>query len=243
MARTKILSGDVQAFLAEEYYVSVCHKNADNWTFKGVAQYMTEKTGLQIKEHTVRRCEEVRALWDRIHDDDAEGFGNDVLLFKTLDIDEFLQNNSDIQSLRESLKQRDVYYQNICANAALIFEQKAALCNDRDLLELRRQEMESGLASQEDTISEQKQEIAKLKKTVQKMRKIIEVNVNTEIAVSLLKDIGLLKDDGNDTSTCLNEQAKSNLIISATDSIPDVVEKDSVVNLENKIIQGLFDKI
>lgn len=244
MARSKILAGDAQASFAKEYFETVCHSDASNFTFKGVAQYISEKTGLQIKEHSVRRCKEVRDLFRIIHDtEDEEKLYKDVLMFKSLNVNDFLRKNNDIQLLRESLKLRDSYYQNICATTATILKQKEAMACERDSLKQKCKELGVKVEEQERAIAEQNSTIAKQNKLIQKMRKIIDINVNSEIAVELLKDIGLLKGSDDGVPSVLKENAKANLTLSATDSIPAIVKADSEPDSVNKVVQGLFEKI
>lgn len=37
-------------------------------SFKGVADHITQKTGVEIKEHSVRRCPEVREYYDSLQE-------------------------------------------------------------------------------------------------------------------------------------------------------------------------------
>lgn len=64
--------------------------------------------------------------------------------------------------------------------------------------------------------------------------------MNESVAVELLKGIGLLKGNGHEVT--IKEVALEQFVLSPESSIIRVIEEDKR-NYEDKVIQGLFDKI
>lgn len=236
MGRNKTISAEEQVALAKDYYLNVCFGSIDKFKFYELAQYISQKTGIDIKEHSVRRCKEVRDYLDTLKSqDEVSIIATDINTYRALDVDDFLAQHNSIQSLRVALMQRDELYYSIVKKAAkatseysttkelciALENQCATLLNEKSVLEAEVVTLNEDLRS--------------LRRTIVKMRTILEENVNQNIANQLLVEAGVLKIDEAD---CILSDKALPSVISVTDNIPEQLQK-----YENRIIQGLFEKI
>lgn len=240
MSRNRNIPGSLQAALAKEFFEDICRGDLQLLSFKGVADHITQKTGVRIKEYSVRRCPEVREYYDSLKENTEPNTFKNLILFKSLDIDAFLEHNNNIIALKLALSERDEYYSLICNSASKIADQVMHLTEENRRLKMETEKLQEEISQLSTNNKQSDNEIRELQLLVAKLRDILEKNVNESVAVELLKGIGLLKSNGHEVT--IKEVALEQFVLSPESSIIRVIEEDKR-NYEDKVIQGLFDKI
>jgi hypothetical protein len=83
--------------------------------------------GYDVQDYTIRRSAEFRAYLDKISKGTEEDSRSDLVTYKTLDADDFLEKNRTPDSLKSALVARDRYYARIAANAVEAINARQAL--------------------------------------------------------------------------------------------------------------------
>ena len=242
MARNRNVPGSLQASLAKEFFEVICRGDLQLLNYKGVAEYITQKTKVEIKEHSVRRCPEVREYLATLKENSEGDILKNLIFFKSLDIDSFLEQNNNIFALKLALSERDKYYSLICSSASKVADRFLHLAEENRKLKEECEGFQEKISELGTYNRQSNKEIRELRRLVNKMRDILEENINAPVAVELLKEIGFFK--GNTPEVfVLKEDALEQFVLSAETSILKVIEEDKGKYCENKVIQGLFDNI
>lgn len=85
--------------------------------------YLRSK-GKDIQDHTLRRDEEFREYLQNSNDEENSKNFNDLVTYKTIDVDSFMEKNNNKGKLREALINRDRYYANVAAKGAEAIKEK-----------------------------------------------------------------------------------------------------------------------
>lgn len=236
MARSKRISNEERLKLAEEYFQLECNENLERFTFVGLAKYISTKTGIEISEDTIRRCKTIRAYHDRLNTADViPEVISAINVYRTLDIDAFLSQYNNIQSLRTALMLREERYYTILKKSAQAVAKYNSLSEQNTALEAQCTTLGQEKNAQAEQILACKDEMRTLERTIKIMRTILEDNLNTKMADKLLIEAGVLKIPEEDDTLSKNAE---DFIVSVEDDIPATLKKH-----ESRVIQGLFDKI
>lgn len=238
MARTKKISSEELVVLLETYFINECCQNEKRLKIPAFGQY-ARGLGYEIEDHTLRRDMKLR---ERIAEFKNKGNSNNistVVVFKTLNVDEFLQRNNTIQALKKSLIELDQYYEHVCNSAVWCLENYKNLEKQYQLKKNELVEIKMQLQTRENQIQSLKEANIEFKKEIHALHSILKENLYPEIANELLRKEGILK--GTDSNITLMDVNKT--LLDDTESILVPIKKNEQVQSDNSVIQGLFQQL
>lgn len=152
--------------------------------------------GYDIQDHTLRRDIKIKEYIESVNAEEDNAVLNDLLAFKTLDIDAFLRKNNSMLKLKEALMTRERYYENIAAKAIQAIKSKRSLTDTIDKLEIQINELNSTIESLEEQLNDLSKNSDELKKKndlIVKLRNILNDYIYPDVANAILKKEGILE--------------------------------------------------
>ena len=184
-------------------------------------KYIRSK-GFPVEDHTIRRYKDCTAYINSINAKTSEDAENELVTYKTIDADEFLDANKTRSALKKALIERDSYYLRIAYNAVNAINEKKSLekeCSDKDAM----------IAELEGKIKKLKSKVTdckNLEETNKVLKRILDDYVYPDIANIILEKEGVFK--------------KQNTIISRTGTVSEdkiaLISASTVINDESEEI-------
>lgn len=243
MACPKKIQTNILNDAIEEYFKSVNY-NPKLLKYSLITNYLQLKN-YNIKEYDIRRdkevCEYIKQLKDKYS---ADSHLKENFVFKNLDVDELIKNNSSLPHLKRALIERDTYYSNLYDFICRINKDYLILDNKYDNLQkdhnTKLQEYDEKCLVTENL----KSEIKLLKKENKILRNILKTNVYPEIANELLKEQGVLT-GGN---SYITPESKNKIISNSTSIVSFIKTYDNEFDKTNEsdnnaVIKMMYDKI
>lgn len=171
MARNKSIPDDRLIALIHSYFTIECKKDVTKLKFPDIAAYITAHGYPDYQVTTLRRTQAAREYIESLKEAEEKTAEVNVAAYKTLDIDEFLENHQPRARLRQALADLDNYYHAVADSAAMILE-KGKQYQDRISY------LEKELRKLKGIIKQQEEQIETLKKELK--RAGLEKNVNGE---------------------------------------------------------------
>jgi len=242
MARPKKIQEDIIPHI-EAYWINICDKDPRKLKYALIAEYLN-KQGLELKDYDIRRNKDVAERIEQLKQDclimsrSGDDIGGDVVVFQSLNVNDFLDKHKNIYKLRKALAERDAYYADICAEAVSGLRQKEALLKELKKVKQKNQVFEQMAtqmqATEEKLIAENKQ----LKTKCNSLLHIVKTHVYPEIANELLRESKLL--EGGET--VISDSGRKE-IINDQDSVLAHIRKKNSASPSANILTSLFDKI
>lgn len=189
------------------------------------------KQGYSVGDYTIRRNAKVREAIDAANRTDEAKVLNDLVAYKTIDVDAFLKKNNTMDRLRSSIAGLDRYYADICAKAAAAIRKKQEVQNENARLEARISELESRLENMQARAD--KADIRAKNQAIAKLKTILETYVYPEAANELLKKEGILE--------TVNSVVESGLMEKKTIKADSDITEISKYSGVNKLFGGFDD--
>ena len=186
--------------------------------------YLRSK-GKDIQDHTLRRDEEFREYLQNSNDEENSKNFNDLVTYKTIDVDSFMEKNNNKAKLREALLNRDRYYANIAAKGAEAIKE----------MNIQIEELKKVIKETEKKLTEEKArntdtKIKEKDKAIVAMKNILDDYIYPDMANAILKRDGVLK--------VVNSVVNNNIVdeksICADTDIENLGKKEQNDNEENK---------
>lgn len=204
MSKQPIIS-DVQLLEgAEKFFYEECEGNLKKFTNLNLAEYLSSYYGLDIKEHHLKRREVLKEFVRNAKRDKIKVKMAQNIVYKTLNVDEFLYKNNTPSKLRKALLDLDLKYESISKAAREAIEKELELSSKNNTLTKENTELKSKiklLETENDKVKEQRNnyisENTRLKETIQYLKSLFEEMVYPEVAESLLKDIKFTQNEEN----------------------------------------------
>ena len=172
MGRKKLISTDDAISLIDEYYVENPYKKI---SAEDISRFAASK-GIEVPGRVLRRdtkfaeyLESTNKSINELIDDNSS-----VVVFRSMNVDDFISKHSNITDLKNALTQRDCYYEKICKKYNLIVKENKELKRNDGIQYI--------------------DELIKYKNLSLKLKKFIDKNINPSIANSILEKEGLLKE-------------------------------------------------
>lgn len=187
MARSKVLSSDELIKQVDEFRFE---NPGTCVSIPALGEYIRKK-GFPIQDYTLRRDADLRKYIESIVKKEDGNTYVEVVTYRTLDVDTFLENNRTQAELKAALSQRDQYYARIAATAVEAIKKKKA--TEKSLQELQEKcaALESALAHKA-----QKEDTAAMKEkdaVITKLKGILDTYVYPDVANTLLEKEGILE--------------------------------------------------
>ena len=187
MSRAKTITDEELIRLLEEYRLDNPNTKIKIPRF---GEYIRNK-GYNVQDHTIRRSTMFRECLDQANQSTEEMIYSDLVTFKTLDVDAFLQKHRKLDSMKEALIARDVYYARMAANAAEAIGARKSAEEKVQKLEERIVDLEAQLEAVQaraDNI-----DIRKKNKVITRLKQILDGYIYPDAANAILEKEGLLE--------------------------------------------------
>ena len=202
MSKQPIIS-DVQLVEgAEKFFYEECEGNLKKFTNLKLAEYLSANYGLDIKEHHINRRDVLKEFVSNIKRNKTKIKMTQNIVYKTLNVDEFLYKNNTSTKLRKALLDLDMKYEAISKAANESIHKEVELNSKINTLMKENAQLKDKiklLETENDKLKEHRNnyvtENIGLKETVQYLKSLFEEMVYPEVAESLLKDIKFSEDD------------------------------------------------
>lgn len=217
MARGKTYKSEEIIRLVDEFRIE---NPSEKITIPNFGKYIRKKD-MDIQDHTLRRDKEFRNYLEAINKGAEQEIENDLVTYKTIDIDSFLEKNRTKDKLKEAIVIRDRYYANIAARAAEAFK-------ERRKLQKRVEELEAEIESLKENLSavQAKADNADIKlknNIISKLRAILNSYVYPDVANAILQKEGIL-----DVMNCI---------------VPDEIIEDKTIKVDTEIKTSKYDAV
>lgn len=187
MSKIKTIKSEELIKLLDEYRLD---NPGMKLTIPKFGAYIRNK-GFDIPDYTIRRDQPFREYFDAVNQESEEEVYNDVVTYKTMDVEAFLTKNNSKAKLKEALNLRDRYYANIAARAAESIKARKTAEEKVEQLEERVAELEDQLVNAQakaDNADIQKKDMA-----IAKLKAILDSYIYPDAANALLKKDGILE--------------------------------------------------
>ena len=186
MSRSKSISSEELIRLLDEYRLE---NPGSKIKIPKFGEYIRSK-GYNVQEYTIRRSQEFRKYLISINQNSEEQIYNDIVTYKSIDVDAFLAHNNTKDKLREALITRDRYYARISAHAAEAIRKRKIAEDEIDHLKERIAELESELTNVQAKANNK--DIRQKNELISKLRAILSSYIYPDAANAMLKKDGIL---------------------------------------------------
>ena len=221
MARTKTYQTKELIALLNEYKIE---NPGMRVTIPKFGAYLRSK-GYEIQDHSLQKTND---------EEDSKNF-NDLVTYKTIDVDSFVEKNNNKAKLREALLNRDRYYANIAAKGVEAIKEKKECQTKIKEMTIQIEELKNVIKETEKKLTEEKAKntdtkIKEKDKAIVVMKNILDDYIYPDMANAILKRDGVLK--------VVNSVVNNNIVdeksICADTDIEKLVEEKSSNDKENK---------
>ena len=225
MGRKKIITDEQIIELIDRFYVEECNGDASLLKTKSIGIYIRNNGYPDCKDHLIRKKNTVKDYINKLKSAQDRNEVNILATYKTIDVDEFIENNHSKSSMKKALSELNMYYKSV-SDAAIKLHKK-----NMELEEKLKKSLsdEENISKHKQEISDLKQIIKELKNENKQLRTIIDTYVYPEIANELLKENGLLQNTNGIVDT---DVINSNMI-----------HADTPIKSKSNVIQGLFERL
>lgn len=228
MGRRKQITDDMLISLIDKYYLEECEENTKLLKTSLICDYIRSNGYPDYKEYILRRntvaTEYIKNIKASQDSDDLAV----LAVYKTLDVDSFIENNHSISTLKKSLISLDGYYESISKKATQLFDKNRELKSRLANYKSKIKELEERLKICQEELNEADTLVKNLTIENSSYKEIIDTYVYPEIANELLKQRGLLRStDGAIKTEAINTE---------------IIHANTPIKSGSNIIRGLFDK-
>jgi len=229
MAKKPELTTEQIIQLIDEFYIEKCNRNALKLKIPDISAYICQK-GHNVQAYTLRRNQEARKYIEQLRLETAENRTKTVVVYKTMNLDDFFRTNRTKDAMYHALAERDMYYKEVADAASVIIQEGNALKKKNLELQQECEELRETLSQHQSKLNQTTSEHKKLQKDYDKLLKLVDTYVYPEVANELLAKEKLLKETAGIVDTKVVDK---NLVTANTD----------VGKIKNNIVKGLFDTI
>lgn len=147
--------------------------------------------GFKVEDYTIRRDQKFREHLDAINQSSEEDIYNDLVTYKTIDVDAFLIKNNTRAKLKEAISTRDSYYANIAARAAESIKARSVAEERAKELEAHITELEVQLANVQ--AKADNADIRKKNAAIVKLKALLDSYIYPDAANAILQKDGILE--------------------------------------------------
>lgn len=229
MSKKPILSTEEIIAYIDEYFMKCCDCNANELKIPGISEYICRQ-GYNIQAYTIRRNEAVKKHINTLIQGAKSQHYNNVVVFKTLDINQFLNKNNSKDQLSKALQERDAYYRDIATSSSVIFKENETLTRTHKKQKQEISELKAQIENLQQKLNDLATENKRLCKEKKSLLDLVDTYVYPEIANELLVKHGILRQG---SGVIKADAVEENTIHPDTD----------VQKIKNNIVKGLFELI
>lgn len=197
MARNKSIPDDRLIALIHSYFTIECKKDVTKLKFPDITAYITAHGYPDYQVTTLRRTQAAREYIESLKEAEEKTAEVNVAAYKTLDIDEFLENHQPRARLRQALADLDNYYHAVADSAAMILEKGKQYQDRISYLEKELRKLKGIIKQLEEQIETLKEEWKRTGLEKNSLSEYIKTYTYPDIANRLLMDDGLVEEKDN----------------------------------------------
>jgi len=236
MGRKKTIEDDVLISLIDEYFLQKCSGNAKALRPPLITAFIKESGYPEYAVETLRRNAKARNHIEQLKESAEENLVNTLVCYNTLDAKDFLTRNPTEKARIAALTHLDAYYRSIAATAVTLNEKSKTVLDNLEKLDTAYRQAQMDISSLTTTVSELKQTIKNLKIENKTLRSIIDTYVYPEVASALVDEKYLT--NASEVPKIIDPSKLPNAVITGETKI----SKDDSSGIQNRIIQGLFER-
>lgn len=241
MARNKTYDTDDVILAIDNYFNFICRGDVNKLIMTKICNYLNDNGFPDVNDRKLNRDPLVREHIIKLKDTERDDELNELITYKTLDVEDFLKTNSSIEKLRKALVIRDNYYSNVSRIAINKIEDANHSMNELNekLLELEKIKEEN--AQLKSKLTEKNKAAKNLELENAKYKSYIDKTMLPELANQILRNEHILVGG----ELMVNETAIADMVIQDDSSINEVFDniKRQESKFKNNLISGLFDSI
>ncbi len=241
MARNKTYDTDDVILAIDNYFNFICRGDVNKLIMTKICNYLNENGFPDVNDRKLNRDPLVREHIIKLKDTERDDELNELITYKTLDVDDFLKTNSSIEKLRKALVIRDNYYSNVSRIAINKIEDANHSMNELNekLLELEKIKEEN--AQLKGNLAEKRKAVKILEVENKNYKDYIDKTMLPELANQILRNEHILVGG----ECMVTETAIADMVIQDDASIDEVFDsiKRKESKFKNNLISGLFDSI
>lgn len=241
MARNKTYDTDAVILAIDNYFNFICRGDVNKIIMTKICNYLNKNGFPDVNDRKLNRDPQVREHINKLKNTERDDELNELITYKTLDVDDFLKTNSSIEKLKKALVIRDNYYSNVCRIAIDKIEDANNSINELNekLLELEKiMEENNQLKSK---LVEKRKAVKILEIENTKYKSYIDKTMLPELSNQILRNEHILVGG----ESMITESAIADMVIQDDSSIDEVF--NNIKRQESKfkinLISGLFDSI
>lgn len=235
MARTKQIHDKDLLTLIQQYYINECNENPDALKLPQIADYIATHGCSGYTVTTLRRNATARQYIDNLKKS-AQTLSQPLLVYKSLDVEAFVDKNKTRLSLIRDLTALDVYYKSIVDTALEIQKNYRAL-------EKKVQDYKDKINKLQQQNVALKEELLKLKKEVSVLHvdnKTLRHTVSDYVYDDIAKELLAADKELKQVNTSIDPEKLSKKLITASTTItPQKLSSKSGSN----VLTGIFGDI
>ncbi len=188
--------------------------------------------GYEVEDYTLRRDEKFRKAVQEINEDNDSVIYNNLVAFKTLDVEAFINKNNSRTKLKEALSLRDKYYAKVAIHAMNSIKAKKELENKVSELDKEIECLKSKISELNTLLDDRKIDCAAVSEkneVIIKLKSILESYIYPDMANALLETEGILE--------------TVNRIVNFETVAKNLVNADTPINIEEKGEKTSFDSL
>ena len=233
MGRKKMIDDQTLLDLIQRYYDEICNYNPQKLKLPAIAEFVANNGYPQYRVESLRRNENARIYIKSLKQTDSEKSTKLQVVYKTLDVDHFLETNRTIAALKRALVNLDDYYKKIADTATEIGNKYQLLMRQYEETQEELSRTREEVSELQETQKALKQEMKVLKSSRETLRHIVEDYVYPDIANELLAEAG----DLSNSDTIVDRERLNALLISGETTVSKEIETHS----GSKVIRNIFN--
>lgn len=241
MPRPKIIEDKDAINLIRTYYDTVCKGDIRKLKMSDIASYIQQNGYPSYTVETLRRSSVVRKYLDTIKSSAEEATIARVLVYKTLDVQSFIQSHPTRQAMIRGLTELDTYYKTIADSAAVLRDQNTKLKSQNQSLKSKDADTTKKIAELTEQVVMLKKAQSAQQKQLKAYSKLVNQYIYPEVATSLLKEFKII--NTNDEITHINPLAVNSEMVTPDTSVKITNEPDPDDSLEGlmNMLKNTFD--
>lgn len=215
MGRKKTYNTEEMIGMLNEYRMQ---KPGISLTIPKFVEYLESK-GYMVGSYTLRRDEKFREYLESMNESEAENEYNDLVTYRTIDAQAFIEHNKTVPKMKEALVNRDRYYSKIASKAVRAIKEKNENLRKIEELEDRIRELEQTIeemnAAEKMKKSTDGSELQEKNMRIIKLRGILDDYIYPDMANAILKKEKILEA----VNSVVSDESAAKNMMSADDSL------------------------
>jgi len=238
MARPRKMTTDMMLEIVDDFFDNIADGNAAMLKCSLIAEYAV-KLGHSVAAYDFRRNIQVRNRMEELKNTDGIFNSSKPMVYKNLNIAEFLSNNSNTEKLKKALIELDIYWNGIFEYANKIIARNKELEKNKKILNTNA----NNLIAENKTLTVKCKKLSDDKKQLmlenRYLKKMLKENLYPTLANEILRSDELyISDENTLPKQTINKMTDKNNIKSFPDSI---AHDKKMISDEEEILKKMWE--